>query len=93
MAGMLPCLFVWMCLQFMVEKCMMKPTVRDLEFDFSFCGQPICTQCLNRTKCKTANIVNVPVAKCTFFSEKTLFPVEFGHEMSQPGTHCSCSTE
>ena len=56
-------------LQSVQNKCMIKPTSKDLVFDFSGTRSSICVSCSNLKKCQVAFLLNVAVTSCTYFKE------------------------
>jgi|GEM_PF-3411899 len=44
-----------------------KPTARDLDFDFTRTSVPICESCMWLQGCQTAALVNLPVVSCSYF--------------------------
>jgi len=56
-------------LQSIQNICMIKPTSKDLVFDFSTTRSSICMNCSNLKKCQVAFLLNVAVASCTYFKE------------------------
>ncbi len=56
-------------LQLVQNKCMIKPTSKDLVFDFSATRSSICMSCSNLKKCQVAFLLNVAVINCTYFKE------------------------
>ena len=56
-------------LQSIQNKCMIKPTSKDLVFDFSATKSSICIKCSNLKKCQVAFLLNVAVTNCAYFQE------------------------
>ncbi len=56
-------------LQSVQNKCMIKPTSKDLVFDFSGTRSSICMKCSNLKKCQVVFLLNVAVINCTYFKE------------------------
>ena len=56
-------------LRLVQNTCMIKPTSKDLIFDFSSTRSSICMSCSNLKKCQVAFLLNVAVANCTYFKE------------------------
>ena len=56
-------------LQSVQNKCMIKPTSKDLVFDFSATRSSVCMSCSNLKKCQVAFLLNVAVTSCTYFKE------------------------
>jgi hypothetical protein len=56
-------------LQSVQDICMIKPTSRDLIFDFSPTESSICMSCSNLKRCQVAFLLNVAVVKCAYFQE------------------------
>jgi hypothetical protein len=48
---------------------MIKPTLKDLIFDFSPTGFSICVNCSNLKRCQVAFLLNVAVVNCAYFQE------------------------
>jgi hypothetical protein len=47
-----------------------KPTASDLKFDFTLAGISICQQCMSRSACQIAALLNIPVMDCTYFLQE-----------------------
>jgi hypothetical protein len=52
--------------------CMIKPTSKDLMFDFSSTRSSICMSCSNLKRCQVAFLLNVAVTSCTYFKEDAI---------------------
>ncbi len=63
--------YVGESLQLLQNTCMIKPTSKDLVFDFSATRSSICMSCSNLKKCQVAFLLNVTVMNCTYFKEDT----------------------
>jgi hypothetical protein len=58
-------------LQSVQNICMIKPTSKDLIFDFSPNRSSICMSCSNLKRCQVAFLLNVAVVNCSYFKEDT----------------------
>ena len=56
-------------LQSVQNICMIKPTSKDLIFDFSSTRSSICMSCSNLKRCQVAFLLNVAVVNCAYFQE------------------------
>ena len=56
-------------LQSIQNICIIKPTSKDLIFDFSSTKPSICMSCSNLKGCQVAFLLNVAVVNCTYFKE------------------------
>jgi len=56
-------------LQSVQNICMIKPTSKDLIFDFSPTRSSICMNCSNLKRCQVAFLLNVAVISCAYFKE------------------------
>jgi len=56
-------------LQSVQNTCMIKPTSKDLIFDFSSTRSSICMSCSNLKRCQVAFLLNVAVTNCAYFKE------------------------
>jgi hypothetical protein len=56
-------------LQSVQNICMIKPTSKDLIFDFSSTRSSICMSCSNLKRCQVAFLLNVAVTNCAYFKE------------------------
>ena len=61
--------YVGESLQSIQNKCMIKPTSKDLVFDFSATKSSICMKCSNLKKCQIVFLLNVAVTSCAYFQE------------------------
>ena len=61
--------YVGESLQSIKDICMIKPTSKDLMFDFSPTGSSICMSCSNLKRCQVASLLNVAVVNCAYFQE------------------------
>ena len=58
-------------LQSVQNTCMIKPTSKDLIFDFSSTRSSICMNCSNLKRCQVAFLLNAAVVNCAYFQEDT----------------------
>ena len=58
-------------LQSVQNICMIKPTSKDLIFDFSPNRSSICMSCSNLEKCQVAFLLNAAVVDCSYFKGDT----------------------
>ena len=56
-------------LQSVQNICIIKPTSKDLIFDFSSTRSSICISCSNLKRCQVAFLLNVAVVNCAYFQE------------------------
>jgi len=56
-------------LQLVQNTCMIKPTSKDLIFDFSSTRSSICMSCSNLKRCQVAFLLNAAVVNCAYFQE------------------------
>jgi len=63
--------YVGESLQLVQNTCMVKPTSRDLIFDFSSTRSSVCMSCSNLKRCQVAFLLNVSVVNCAYFQEGT----------------------
>jgi len=56
-------------LQSIQNICRIKPTSKDLIFDFSATKSSICINCSNLKRCQVALLLNVAVVSCAYFQE------------------------
>jgi hypothetical protein len=61
--------YIGKSLQSIQNICMIKPTSKDLIFDFSSTRSSICMSCSNLKRCQVAFLLNVAVVNCTYFQE------------------------
>jgi hypothetical protein len=61
--------YVGESLQLVQNTCMVKPTSRDLIFDFSSTRSSVCMSCSNLKRCQVAFLLNVSVVNCAYFQE------------------------
>jgi hypothetical protein len=61
--------YVGKSLQLVQNTCMIKPTSRDLIFDFSSTRSSVCMSCSNLKRCQVAFLLNAAVTNCTYFKE------------------------
>jgi len=61
--------YVGESLQLVQNTCMVKPTSRDLIFDFSSTRSSVCMSCSNLKRCQVAFLLNAAVINCTYFKE------------------------
>ena len=61
--------YVGESLQLVQNTCMIKPTSKDLVFDFSSTRSSICMSCSNLKRCQVAFLLNAAVTNCAYFKE------------------------
>jgi hypothetical protein len=61
--------YVGKSLQSAQNICMIKPTSKDLIFDFSPNRSSICMSCSNLKRCQVAFLLNAAVVNCSYFKE------------------------